>query len=68
MVKTLKNIWSIEELRQKILFTLVLVFIYRVGTHIVLPGINGDALNAALEGDKAKGSKGLLDLFKTSMR
>ena len=65
LIKTLKNIWSIEELRQKILFTLVLVFIYRVGTHIVLPGINGDALNAALEGDKAKGSKGLLDLFNT---
>ena len=38
-IQTLKNIWSIEELRNKILFTLLLIFIYRVGSFIVLPGI-----------------------------
>jgi preprotein translocase subunit SecY len=38
----IKNIWSIEELRSKILFTLLLIFIYRIGTHIVLPGIDPD--------------------------
>jgi preprotein translocase subunit SecY len=64
LIKTLKNIWSIEELRQKILFTLLLVFVYRVGAHIVLPGIDADQLNNALA---AKSSKkgGLLDLFDT---
>jgi preprotein translocase subunit SecY len=40
LVQTLKNIWSIEDLRSKIVFTLVMIAIYRIGTHIVLPGIN----------------------------
>jgi preprotein translocase subunit SecY len=39
-VRTLINIWSIEELRNKILFTLMMIAIYRVGAHIALPGIN----------------------------
>jgi preprotein translocase subunit SecY len=44
LFKTLQNIWSIEELRAKILFTLLLVAVYRVGTHIVLPGIDPNGL------------------------
>jgi preprotein translocase subunit SecY len=59
-IQTLKNIWSIEELRSKILFTLVLVAVYRVGSHIVLPGINP----IALELNKAEGN-GILDLINT---
>lgn len=35
----IKNIWSIKELRQRILFTLALLLVYRVGTFVVLPGI-----------------------------
>lgn len=63
LINTLKNIWNIEELRQKILFTLMLVFVYRFGSHIVLPGIDVSDLN---EGLKTKGtSGGLLDLFDT---
>jgi preprotein translocase subunit SecY len=63
LIQTLKNIWNIEELRQKILFTLLLVFVYRVGSHIVLPGIDVNVLN---EGMKTKSSGGgLLDLFDT---
>jgi preprotein translocase subunit SecY len=63
LIQTFKNIWNIEELRQKILFTLLLVFVYRFGSHIVLPGIDVDVLN---EGLKTKGSGGgLLDLFDT---
>ncbi len=64
LIKTLKNIWSIEELRQKILFTLLLVFVYRVGAHIVLPGIDPDTLDAAMA-SKGSSSKGLLDIFDT---
>ena len=60
LIQTLKNIWSIEELRAKILFTLLLVFIYRLGTHVVLPGIDPTRLNMA--GTKS-GMLGLIDTF-----
>lgn len=58
--QTLKNIWSIEELRNKILFTLLLIFIYRVGAHIVLPGIDPDRLD--LSGARG-GVLGMIDMF-----
>lgn len=60
LFKTLKNIWSIEELRDKIVFTLVLIFIYRVGTHIVLPGIDPTRLNL---NNANNGILGLIDTF-----
>jgi len=62
LIKTLKNIWSIEELRSKILFTLALIFIYRVGAHIVLPGINPDSIAQQMSNSK-KGILGLIDTF-----
>ena len=61
LIKTLKNIWSIEELRSKILFTLLMIAIYRLGSHIVLPGINP----IILEMNKAEGNNGILDLINT---
>src|SRR6187431_2250689 len=61
-IKTLKNIWSIEELRSKILFTLALIFVYRVGAHIVLPGIDPDGIQASMANSK-KGILGLIDTF-----
>ncbi|GAB2834541.1 preprotein translocase subunit SecY [Ferruginibacter profundus] len=63
-IKTLKNIWSIEELRNKITFTLLLIFIYIVGTHIVLPGINPNTL-VDLQKGNSKTSGGLLGLLDT---
>ncbi|MBD0296098.1 MAG: preprotein translocase subunit SecY [Flavisolibacter sp.] len=60
LINTLKNIWSIEELRSKILFTLLLIFIYRVGTHIVLPGIDPTRLNLS---NARGGILGLIDTF-----
>ena len=59
-IKTLKNIWSIEELRSKILFTLLLIVIYRIGTHIVLPGIDPTKLKA---GSTNNGILSLIDAF-----
>jgi preprotein translocase subunit SecY len=59
-IQTLKNIWSIEELRSKILFTLLMVVIYRIGSHIVLPGINPVIL-----ADKKIEGNGILDLINT---
>lgn len=60
-IHTLKNIWTIEELREKILVTLLLLLIYRFGTHIVLPGIDPNKLSDFSQ----KASQGLLGLFDT---
>ena len=56
-ITTLKNIWGIDELRNRIIFTLTLVLIYRVGCYITLPGIN--PVNLTLN----SGKEGLLGLF-----
>ena len=61
LFKTLKNIWSIEELRSKILFTLLLIFVYRLGTHVVLPGIDP----TRLEEIGRQSSGGILSLIDT---
>jgi len=60
-IQTLKNIWSIDELRSKIVVTLSLVLVYRFGTHIVLPGIDPNKLSS-LSGAKT-GALGLIDAF-----
>jgi preprotein translocase subunit SecY len=60
LIQTLKNIWSIEELRGKILFTLMMIAIYRVGSHIVLPGIDATKLDDKTTND---GILGLIDAF-----
>ncbi len=62
LIETLSNIWKIEELRQRILLTLGLILIYRVGTFITLPGIDPSALtNVASQGKG--GILGLVNLF-----
>src|SRR5437867_13209584 len=61
LIQTFKNIWSIEELRGKIIVTLTLIIIYRVGTHIVLPGIDPNKLGAV----QSNTNNGLLGLFDT---
>ncbi len=61
-ITTLKNIWSIEELRNKITFTLLLLFIYRLGSFIVLPGIDPNKLGN-LNNSASSGMLGLLDAF-----
>jgi preprotein translocase subunit SecY len=63
LIETLKNIWSIEDLKKKITFTLILVFIYRIGSHIVLPGINPKLLDDAKLQAANKGLLGLFDTF-----
>lgn len=60
-IQTLKNIWTIEELRSKILFTLMMILVYRVGSFIVLPGINP----VALELNSQTAGNGILDLINT---
>ncbi len=43
-IDTLKNIWKIKELRERILFTLLILMIYRFGCYVVLPGVNPEVL------------------------
>jgi preprotein translocase subunit SecY len=61
-VDTIKNIWKIEDLRNRILITLLFVSIYRLGTFIVLPGIDPAALSA-LQAQTSGGLMALLDMF-----
>lgn len=49
-IDTLKNIWSITELKDKIIFTLLILAIYRFGSFVVLPGVNPQALASATAG------------------
>lgn len=49
-LNTLKNIWKIDELRSRITHTLMFVLIYRLGSYIILPGVNSEALKAPTEG------------------
>ncbi|MCL2167831.1 MAG: preprotein translocase subunit SecY [Lentimicrobiaceae bacterium] len=59
---TIQNIFRIEDLRKRILYTLFIVLIYRLGAHIVLPGINPGSL-ARFTSNAREGLMGLLDLF-----
>jgi preprotein translocase subunit SecY len=61
-IETLRNIWRIEDLRKRILTTLGLILIYRLGAHVVLPGIDPNLL-ANLQAQTSKGVLGLLDMF-----
>lgn len=61
LIQTLKNIWSIEELRGKILYTILMILIYRIGAHIVLPGIDPQAMEAGTQTNT--GILGLIDAF-----
>lgn len=61
-IGTIKNIWKIEDLRNRLLTTLLFVLIYRFGSFVVLPGIDPTALTA-LHAQTAGGLMALLDMF-----
>ena len=61
-IETLKNCWKVEDLRQRILITLLFTAIYRFGSFVVLPGINPDQLEK-LQSQTAGGLMSLLDMF-----
>ena len=61
-IETIKNIWKIEELRNKLGMTILFILIYRFGSFIVLPGINPEALSA-LKQQTSSGLMSLLDMF-----
>ena len=61
-IETLKNIWKIEDLRSRILITLLFAAIYRFGSFVVLPGINPAMLDK-LQSQTQGGLMSLLDMF-----
>lgn len=63
LIKVLQNIWSIKELRQRLIYTLVLLLVYRVGTFVVLPGVDPKALDAAAQNRGANDLLGLINVF-----
>lgn len=66
-IQTLKNIWSIEELRKKLIYTFALIIVYRFGTHVPLPAINIAEVEDILAkyGDHHQASGGLLNLLSS---
>ena len=68
-IQTLKNIWSLKELREKILFTLGIILVYRFSTYISLPAINLSEVGDLLEHYKSQGGNkqgaGLLGLLSS---
>ncbi|HLO57814.1 MAG TPA: preprotein translocase subunit SecY [Bacteroidales bacterium] len=61
-IQTLKNIYKIEELRTRILYTLFIILVYRLGSKIVLPGVD-PAMLEAFASRTQQGVLGLLDMF-----
>lgn len=61
-IETIKNIWKIEDLKNRLITTFLLVAIYRFGSFIVLPGIDPAALTGLQEQTRG-GLLGLLDMF-----
>ena len=62
IIETLKNVWKITELKDRIILTLGLLLVYRFGAQVVLPGINIDALGG-LQSGTSSGILGLLNAF-----
>ena len=62
LIETIKNIFKIEELRKRIVYTVLLILVYRLGCFIVLPGIDATML-ANLQSNTQSGLIGLLNMF-----
>ncbi len=61
-IETIRNIYKIEELRNRILYTLGIILIYRLGSYVVLPGVDPNMLTN-LQNQGSKGLMGLLNMF-----
>ena len=63
MFQTMKNAWKVPDLRKKLLYTLFMLVIFRLGTVIPVPGLNAAAMKSMVEGDNASSLFGILDTF-----
>ena len=62
LIETIKNIFKIEELRKRIVYTILLLIVYRLGCFVVVPGIDPTQL-ANLEAQTSEGLMSLLNMF-----
>ena len=62
LIETIRNIFKIEELRKRILYTILIILIYRFGSFVVIPGIDPNKLSA-LQNSSTQGLLGLLNMF-----
>lgn len=62
MIQAIRNVFSIPDLRSRVLFTLFMLAVYRIGAHIPIPGINSEALLKYFEQQQA-GLLGMVNLF-----
>ncbi len=63
LTESFRNIFKIQELRERILYTLAILFVVRLGSHITLPGIDTSILKAAVANNTSNTLFGLYDLF-----
>lgn len=63
LLETIRNIFKVEELRTRLLFTLFILFIVRVGAHITLPGVDAKVLSDAMANQSTDNLFGLYDMF-----
>ncbi|NNF03309.1 MAG: preprotein translocase subunit SecY, partial [Rhodothermales bacterium] len=63
LTESIRNVWKIEELRKRILYTLGLLIIYRLGAFVTLPGVDASTLAAINETADPNNFLGLLDMF-----
>ncbi|NRA50374.1 MAG: preprotein translocase subunit SecY, partial [Phaeodactylibacter sp.] len=64
LITTLQNIWKIKELRNRILFTLGMLFVFRFGSYIVLPGVIPEVLDTATQNNNTPNDLlGLINVF-----
>ncbi len=62
-IEVINNIFKIEELRKRVLYTLLILLIVRVGAHIALPGVDSNLLKEAMSRQSSDSLFGLYDLF-----
>ena len=61
--ESIRNIWKVDELRQRIMYTLGILVVYRLGTFVTLPGVNAAALSEINAQQGGGGLFGFLDMF-----
>lgn len=62
LIQTIRNIWKIDDLRKRIIYTVGIILIYRFGSYVVLPGVDPGML-ANLQNQSSSGLLGLLNMF-----
>lgn len=63
MFKTLKNAWAIPDLRKRMIYTILMLIVYRLGCYVPVPGLDRGALQTLLSGENGMGLFSLIDTF-----